>query len=639
MVRFEIIQKITGNKPVCVKESYFSKNHKEIYDKIIGHYDQSMVVMPILFKEKIWLWVNEQVDLPKCHCGNYTKFNSWKDGYRRNCSVKCSSIDPLRVENCKKSVFEKYGTESYFNSDDCKKKTVEKNLEKWGVEHYSKTDEYREKIRETNKSKWGVDHYSKTDEFRERIKETNLKNLGVENPFQSEVIKDKIREVNISKWGVDNYTKTDEYIERVKETNLDKWGSEWYTQTESWKEKTKETSLDKWGVDHYSKTDDFKKRVKETSLEKWGVTSYTKTDEYKNKTKLTNIQRWGDVSHTLNEVYRVENYGVAQNQNYIKHLGNGYNLFSCDCGFTHDFEILTTTYISRFTSGFPLCTICYPVGKNKSFMEQEVFDFISSNYSGEIVSGYRDGLEIDIYLPQLSLGFEFNGLWWHSDQRLDKDYHYDKMEYFNEKGIRIFSIWEDDWVNRKEILKSQIMNILNKTDKRIFARKCDVCEISVTDIRKFLDDNHIQGFVNSVVKLGLFYDGELVSVMSFDKFEGRKKMSDNEWNLNRFCNKLDHIVVGGASKLFSYFVNNWKPNRVISYADRDWSVGNMYTKLGFEIISEGKPDYKYLIGKKRIHKSKFRKSKLGLSESKEMEKRGIPKVWDCGKIKLEIKFN
>ncbi len=139
--------------------------------------------------------------------------------------------------------------------------------------------------------------------------------------------------------------------------------------------------------------------------------------------------------------------------------------------------------------------------------------------------------------------------------------------------------------------------------------------------------------------MGLFYNGELVSVMSFDKFEGRKKMDESEWNLNRFCNKLDHIVVGGASKLLSYFVNNWKPNRVISYADQDWSVGNMYIKLGFEIVSEGKPDYKYLINKKRIHKSKFRKSKLGLSESKEMEKRGVPKVWDCGKIKLEIKFN
>jgi hypothetical protein len=597
--------------------------------------------MPILFKEKIWLWVNEKEDLPKCHCGNYTKFSSWKYGYRRNCSVKCSSIDPLRVENCKKSVYEKYGSESYFNSDDCKKKTIEKNLEKWGVDHYSKTDEYKEKIKETNITKWGVDHYSKTDEFRERVKETNLKNLGVENPFQSEVIKDKIREVNISKWGVDNYTKTDEYIERVKETNQNKWGSEWYTQTEYWKEKTKETSLNKWGVDHYSKTDDFKEKVKQTSLDKWGVTSYTKTDEYKNKTKLTNIQRWGDVSHTLNEEYRVENYGVAQNKNYIKHLSNGYNLFNCDFGKDHQFEILTTTYISRLNSGSPLCTVCYPVGKTKSFIEEKIFYFISSIYSGEIISGYKDGLEIDIYLPDLGIGFEFNGLWWHSDHKLDKNYHRDKMKYFSERGIRIFNIWEDDWVNRNSILESQIRNILGITNNKIYARNCEILQVTVGDVRGFLDENHIQGFVNSVVKLGLYHNGNLISVMTFDKFEGRKKMDESEWNLNRFCNKLDHIVVGGASKLLSYFLNNWKPTRVISYADMDWSVGNMYIKLGFNIVSEGKPDYKYLINKKRIHKSKFRKSNFSSnrSESFEMYKRGIPKVWDCGKIKFEIKLN
>jgi hypothetical protein len=149
--------------------------------------------------------------------------------------------------------------------------------------------------------------------------------------------------------------------------------------------------------------------------------------------------------------------------------------------------------------------------------------------------------------------------------------------------------------------------------------------------RSFLDENHIQGYANSNLKLGLYNDGELVAIMTFDHFEGRKKMNNNEWNLNRFCNKLNYSVIGGASKLFKYFVNNYDVNRIISYADLDWSRGNLYEKLGFKKISESNPDYKYLVNEKRVHKSNFKKSKTSISEIN----LDIPKVWDCGKIKFE----
>ena len=117
-------------------------------------------------------------------------------------------------------------------------------------------------------------------------------------------------------------------------------------------------------------------------------------------------------------------------------------------------------------------------------------------------------------------------------------------------------------------------------------------------------------------------------------------MKQEEWNLNRFCNKLNYSVTGGASKLLKYFVDNYEPRRVISYADRDWSTGNLYKKLGFVLVSETKPDYKYVINGVRKHKSGFRKSKLKYtqSESSFMLSNGVPKVWDCGKLKFEICF-
>jgi hypothetical protein len=163
-------------------------------------------------------------------------------------------------------------------------------------------------------------------------------------------------------------------------------------------------------------------------------------------------------------------------------------------------------------------------------------------------------------------------------------------------------------------------------------------QIGVADARDFLNGNHIQGFVNSVVKIGLYYENELVSVMSFDNFEGRKKMEDGGWNLSRFCNIVGFNVVGGASKLLKYFIKKYGPSRIVSYADRDWSVGKLYDTLGFVRVGEGRPDYKYVLDGKRVHKSRFRKSNLrtDLSESKYVEKNKINKIWDCGKIKFEM---
>jgi hypothetical protein len=287
----------------------------------------------------------------------------------------------------------------------------------------------------------------------------------------------------------------------------------------------------------------------------------------------------------------------------------------------------------------PLCTVCNPIGDLRSIKENELYKFILSIYGGEIIQSYRDGLEIDIYLPELKIGFEFNGLYWHSEKYKDKNSHFDKTEYFRKVDIRIIHIWEDDWDNKSNIIRSQIRNWIGLSEKRIFARKCEIEEIIDNKIiRNFLNENHIQGYLNSKIKIGLYHDGELVSIMVFDQFEGRKKMKDGEWNLARFCNQINTNVIGGSSKLLKYFIKKYTPYRIISYADRDWSLGSLYDTLGFDKIYDTKPDYKYIINNKRVHKSRFRKSLLDtdLTESQKMKKNDILKIWDCGKIKYEF---
>jgi hypothetical protein len=113
-------------------------------------------------------------------------------------------------------------------------------------------------------------------------------------------------------------------------------------------------------------------------------------------------------------------------------------------------------------------------------------------------------------------------------------------------------------------------------------------------------------------KIRTLYEDELVSLMTFDHYEGRNKMNNDEWNINRFCNKKYYNVIGGASKLFKYFIKNYEVKRVISYSDSDWSLGGLYETLGFVKINESDPDYKYIFEGKRVHKSRFRKSKTGI---------------------------
>ena len=446
------------------------------------------------------------------------------------------------------------------------------------------------------------------------------------------VVKDKLKTTNLLKYGVDSYSKTDEYKNKIKNTCEYKYGVDNYSKTDEYKIKSKQTYLNKYGVDNYTKTDEYKIKSKQTYLNKYGVDNYIKTEEYKEKSKKTRFDKYGS------DNYRDSN--ISRSKYYISYEGYENHRLKCDRSIDHSFIINTDNYYGRFYNNIGLCTICNPIGDLKSIKEKELFDFIKNIYSGEIITGYRDNLEIDIFLPELKLGFEFNGLYWHCEKFKDKDYHLDKTIYFSKRDIRIIHIWEDDWVYKTNIIKSQVSNIIQSNNIRIFARKCCINNVTLEEAKIFLNNNHIQGFVNSSFKIGLYYDSELIAIMTFDSFEGRKKMEKGGYNLNRFCNKIGYNVVGGASKLLSHFIKENKATRIISYADKDWSIGSLYYTLGFENVGSSGPDYKYIINNRRVHKSRYRKSKLNtnLTEMKTMRVLGINRIYDCGKIKFEMKM-
>lgn len=210
----------------------------------------------------------------------------------------------------------------------------------------------------------------------------------------------------------------------------------------------------------------------------------------------------------------------------------------------------------------------------------------------------------------------------------------------NIEGIIVF---EDEWVNKNEICKSRISYVLGKSHK-IGARKCVIKTPDNKEVREFLVNNHLQGFVGSRVKLGLYHNDELVSLMTFGNL--RKNMGqvakEGSFELLRFCNKLNTSVMGGASKLFKYFKKEYNPSYILSYADRRWSDGNLYKELGFDESGKTIPNYFYIIESKREGRFKYRKDLLikagfdpEMTEIRIQHSRGYYRIFDKGSFKYE----
>ena len=289
-----------------------------------------------------------------------------------------------------------------------------------------------------------------------------------------------------------------------------------------------------------------------------------------------------------------------------------------------------------------------------SVKEKEIQSFLKEIYSGEIIFNNKKlvkGREIDIFIPEYNVAFEFNGIYWHSELNgKNKEYHLYKTEELERNNTKLIHIFEDEWDNKQEIVKSRIRNILKLNQNKIYARKCIIKEIDNKTKNKFLNDNHIQGEDKSKIKIGLYYNNELVSIMTFGslrKITGNKA-KEGEYELIRFCNKLSTTVIGSFSKLFKHFIKLLTPNNIISYADRRWSQGEIYQSNGFNFIHNTQPNYWYMkYHKVREHRYKYRKSELPKilsnfdktkSEWENMKSNGYDRIWDCGSKKYQINF-
>lgn len=281
--------------------------------------------------------------------------------------------------------------------------------------------------------------------------------------------------------------------------------------------------------------------------------------------------------------------------------------------------------------------------KKISEEENELFLWLSTVYNGEIIQSNRsilNGKELDIYIPEKNIAIEYNGLYshifrpWEEKDCLIKGpkYHLEKTTKCLEKQIQLLQFFSDEWIFKKEIVQSIIKSKLGLTEK-IYARKCKIKEIDINTKNTFLNQNHIQGEDKSKIKLGLFYDDNLVAVMTFCNSRFNKNF---KWELSRFSCLKGFTIVGGFSKLLKFFTAN-NIGGVVSYADRRISNGNVYYKNGFKLIRVNKPSYFYVDKNylQRYNRMKFQKKNIGAYNCTEYEKAremGFEKIWDCGTL-------
>lgn len=284
----------------------------------------------------------------------------------------------------------------------------------------------------------------------------------------------------------------------------------------------------------------------------------------------------------------------------------------------------------------PKCPVCYP--QNVSDGHRSLMNHIKS-LGVEFTVNDRavvPGYELDLWIPSKRVGIEYNGVYWHSDAHKDQLYHVNKWAKANESGIRLIQIFSDEYANKRDLIHSRISALLG-VDERIFARKTQIVELSPTDYRKFVDQYHIQGYAPASVKLGLKIEDELVACMSFGS---SRYDSTSPIELIRYCSK--GTVIGGASKLFKHYVNTFSPDSVVSYADRLWSSGGLYTALGFIDVTSHPHNvgYFWVKGDERLNRQSTTKKTLialgsdpKLTEDQIMRQRGFMKCWDAGNLK------
>ena len=531
-------------------------------------------------------------------------------------------------------------------SQECKQILIERtNIDRYGCKESVNSEHAREVAKTHNLEKYGVDHYSKTDEYKKKFKETCLQRFGTSTPLENTEIKAKMISTNNEKYGGNSPTCNSEVLNKIRETTLTNYGGFTF-QNRELVERIKSTNLAKYGVENPMQNSDIRNKASETTFIKYGATNFMQS--------LSGYQfSNSDPSKALEYFQFVKNP-----QQYIESHYCGKVSISTLCV---DLGVTDTPIYYHIRENN-----CQNLLKDKeSSIEHEIIEYLKE-LDNSIIIKHNDRTviapqEIDIYLPQYQIGIECNPTVTHNSSLCDPwggkpkpyKYHQNKSLAAKEKGIFIFHVFGYEWSHSKSVVLSMISNLIKYNSNKIYARNTYVTEISNSECIKFLNANHRQGKLSAKIRLGLKdkKTNELVSVMTFSHMRNTiGKLADQKgevYELSRFCSKLNTSVVGGASKLFKYFLNNYPYDKIVSFSDLAHTRGSLYKILGFKEVSLSDPSYVWVNTiddhalnrvncQKRNLSSLFHENiDLSKTEKEIMEEHGYVRVFDSGVIRWE----
>lgn len=422
---------------------------------------------------------------------------------------------------------------------------------------------------------------------------------------------------NKCKW--DN---NDKIQETKRNTCMEKYGSINVLASEFGRDKIIKTNLEKYGVDNYTKTDEYK----------LSVVGRTHSDETKFKIKDSHRQKFYNsfqfrYKH-CKPLFTIDEYDGVKGYKQYKWLCYKCNkefISSCDNGSS------------------PVCDHCSPVGTKHELVVRNYLDSLDVPFEYNYRKILPSGKELDVYIPTLNLGIEISGLRWHStiNPAYNKVDHISKHNECESIGIRLITLFDDEFYEKKRLVLSRIKNAVEKVSRSIYARKCEIVEVSRDDCQKFLNKYHIQGSIWGSYRYGLKYKNRLVAVMTFNenRYATGKTRIDNVYELGRYCTVSNFKIVGGAGKLFKHFIKTVNPLEIYSYCDKRWNSGNVYESIGMKYVKDTPPNYFYTkYFKERYSRIMYQKHMLthfpsydkNLTEEEIMKREKFYRTWDCG---------
>ena len=280
--------------------------------------------------------------------------------------------------------------------------------------------------------------------------------------------------------------------------------------------------------------------------------------------------------------------------------------------------------------------------------ETELYEYIKTLTTHEVIQSDRSilhGKELDIYIPDLKLAIEFNGVYWHSEVHKDEMYHQQKTLDCLKQGVRLIHIFEYEWINpdKQDKIKIYLADVISEHSNIYYARNLNIREPSTQESAEFLDKYHLQGYTNAPIRYGLYNNTEMLGIITF----GKPRFSSNyEYELIRLCWKPGVNVVGGFERLFKHFVTEHNPSSIVTYSDISKFTGNSYLRVGFKASIDDltSPNYVWVSLKdystlSRYQTQKHKLVELGLgdvgdTEASIMENLGYIRMYDCGNLRL-----